>query len=451
MMMTNTRHNCRNPRSRRDRCAAIALSSDSKSGARQGISLLEVLISMFVLLFGLMGVASIFPVGNHYAGRGEQFDRSSALAEAGFADLKARGILRPERWYYANRPNADNQLNVTPAPVIRPNVSDFNVPAGSSNGPGYGFVIDPTGTALGLYDPSAPMTASLDYFPYIDLSNAPSVSGNANTEMPAAWKPAGTTPGLVGDRWPLRRLSLPVPNPSNPTGPSILMNEKVAETIFRLHDDVTNELPKESDRPGVQRWLADPNGAPLTQPWNHRLLARQYAGKYSWIATVVPTSPESVLALQPVNSRFGSDLYEVSVAVFNDREAMPPSAATERTISAQMLQGGELLIYDANYDNVDAAAKGIRPGNWIAVAGVHPTNPAGQFLLRWYRVLSIDDETDTSLTTGPNPLRRLMLDGPEWPLTDTGGGVRAANDLRAILLPGVISVSTQMLPMESVQ
>ena len=31
---------------------------------RHGISLMEVLISMFVLLFGLMGVAAIFPVGN---------------------------------------------------------------------------------------------------------------------------------------------------------------------------------------------------------------------------------------------------------------------------------------------------------------------------------------------------------------------------------------------------
>src|SRR5688572_8247857 len=34
---------------------------------RPGISLLEVLISMFVLLFGLMGVAAVFPVGNHFA------------------------------------------------------------------------------------------------------------------------------------------------------------------------------------------------------------------------------------------------------------------------------------------------------------------------------------------------------------------------------------------------
>jgi Tfp pilus assembly protein PilV len=78
---------------------------DSQRTPRRGISLLEVLISMFVLLFGLMGVAAIFPVGNHYAGKGEQFDRGSALAEAAFADLKARGMLTPEYWYYPTKPD----------------------------------------------------------------------------------------------------------------------------------------------------------------------------------------------------------------------------------------------------------------------------------------------------------------------------------------------------------
>ena len=45
-------------------------------------------------------------------------------------------------------------------------------------------------------------------------------------------------------------------------------------------------------------------------------------------------------------------------------------------------------------------------------------------------------------------VRRLMLDGPDWPLDQT---TQRANNLRAILLPGVISVATQMLPMESAQ
>ena len=96
----------RAPRSLPLRCSPTTDSRQptAAAAARRGISLLEVLISMFVLLFGLMGVASIFPVGNHYAGKGEQFDRGSALAEAAFADLKARGMLKPELWFYATMP-----------------------------------------------------------------------------------------------------------------------------------------------------------------------------------------------------------------------------------------------------------------------------------------------------------------------------------------------------------
>ncbi|MBA4104545.1 MAG: hypothetical protein C0485_02220 [Pirellula sp.] len=448
--------------------------------ARRGISLLEVLISMFVLLFGLMGVASIFPVGNHYAGKGEQFDRGSALAESAFADLKARGMLEPEHWYYANHPVADAQIvpatgtstqPPSPSPVLQPApFSDFNVPLSTANntGPGYAFVIDPMGAALGIYgpqgnyNPTTAIAANLDYFPYASLVGASTPDGAPNTLMPNGWQqnlPAKA--GLIGNRWPLRRVSLQ-------QSANWLLTPRVAETIFRLHDDVTNELPKENDRPGIQRWTAvdsrggTPNNTP-NDPSDDTLLARSYTGNYSWLATVVPTSADSLAALQPLNSRFGSDLYEVSVAVFNKREPLPPSAATERLIEAQMLQGNELVIYGTNSDpnlaieNVDNAAEGIRAGNWIAVAGVHPTT--GAFLLKWYRILSIDNETQenqqilnaTGSLTGNYPVRRAMLDGPDWPLADLGSGVRADITPRAILLPGVISVATQMLPMESAQ
>src|SRR5688500_17450233 len=116
---------------------------------RSGISLLEVLISMFVLLFGLMGVAAVFPVGNHYAGRGDQYDRGAAMADAAFADLKARGILQPGAWLYAERWDkgafAENTWRVTQTGVTAP--GHFNMGPGSSMGPGHAFVIDPMGIA----------------------------------------------------------------------------------------------------------------------------------------------------------------------------------------------------------------------------------------------------------------------------------------------------------------
>jgi hypothetical protein len=403
---------------------------------------------MFVLLFGLMGVAAIFPVGNHYAGKGEQFDRGSALAEAAFADLKARGMLRPEYWYYATEPNGfstgANYFNFIQN-SLDPKPGEFTVPLSATLNdphPGYTFVIDPMGAAAGR-------AQTPELFPNHSFPGYDANAAGADVTKPAAW----TT--LYGSEWPIRRLTLL-------QAPNQFMSVPVAETIFRLRDDVTNELPAENDRPGIQRWTAvdstggTPNNTPK-DPSDDTLLARSYTGNYSWLATVVPTSNDSLLALQPINSRFGSDLYEVSVAVFNKREVLP-SAESERTISAQMLQGGELLIYDANVENVDAAAEGIRPGNWIAVAGVHPTT--GAFVMKWYRILSLDDETqedqpiynNSGNLTGNYSVRRAMLDGPDWPLAELGtSGVRADITPQAILLPGVISVATQMLPMESAQ
>lgn len=437
--------------------APCSLQPAACSLSRRGISLLEVLISMFVLLFGLMGVAAIFPVGNHYAGKGEQFDRGSALAGAAFADLKARGMLRPQLWLYAELPSTGATTGYNEfiqPPAAGATAGQFNVTG--ADGPGQAFVIDPLGEALGR---NAGLN-DLDVFPFAYFSNAnatgemtdPRDSSNVdNTQWPVPPTPPANY-GVAGDRWPIRRITLPTTSATTPT-----MTPAVAETIFRLHDDVTNELPPENDRPGIQRWTAvdstggTPNNTPK-DPSDDTLLSRSYTGNYSWLATVVPTSQASLQALQPIDSRFGSDLYEVSVAVFNKREATPAPAA-ERSIDAVFNLGGELVISAAsdNIDAVDNVADGIRAGNWIAVAGVH--QGTGQFLLKWYRILSISDETEDGmaadgLSTGNYAIRRLSLDGAEWPLDQS---TQRADNLRAILLPGVISVATQMLPMESAQ
>ncbi|BBO32189.1 type IV pilus modification PilV family protein [Lacipirellula parvula] len=428
---------------------------------RRGISLLEVLISMFVLLFGLMGVAAVFPVGNHYAGKGEQFDRGSALAEAAMADLKARGYLKPENWLYAAQPTngvvAGDYRVIQPdwipggSPTLNPTADYFNT-TGTVGG-GQAFVIDPLGEAAARNDG---MIADRDIFPFAFFSDAyptgadndPLFSTNSqNVTWPATPLPPSTV-GLAETRWPIRRLTLSSTNVPTTTVAVPNMSVAFAETIFRLHDDVTNELPKQDDRPAIQRWSAVDSNATPTPNYaaDDTLLSRQYSGSYSWIATIVPTTTGGLNALQPINPQFGSELYEVSVAVLNKRE-LTPSAASERSIAAVMNLGNELVISAANNntDAVDNAVDGIRAGNWIAVAGVH--QGTGQFLMRWYRILSIDDESqDRMLADGSNTgnfaIRRLMLDGPEWPLN-------SGSNLRAILLPGVISVATQMLPMEA--
>src|SRR5207249_8451269 len=63
--------------------------------ARSGLSLTEVLIAMGILTLGLLGVASVFPVGSYYMLKADVSDRGSAIAQSVMSDLMARGMLNP--------------------------------------------------------------------------------------------------------------------------------------------------------------------------------------------------------------------------------------------------------------------------------------------------------------------------------------------------------------------
>jgi len=384
------------------RCVATRLSPS----LRRGISLIEVLISMFVLLFGLMGVAAIFPVGNYYVVEGEKYDQGSALIQNALEEIEARGLLRPEAWLYGN------SVSGTPFWVIQ----QAGLYADTIEGPGHAFVIDPFGSAEN----------PLDLFPFAAVPNNP-------------W---GFTDQLHGQRWPVRRVTLPVPDPGA-TFSLIPMTTPVAETIFRLRDDLAVEQPDENDVPSVQRWSVDGTGA---------LLSRQFKGDYSWLATVVPQTLSDLNGLQPAVN--GSSWCDVSVVVFRKRDTTP-SAESERLVDAVLQTGGELELVirgQANGDLLDAAVEDIRPGKWICLMGVHQTT--GAFVMKWYRLLALDDETIANTVNGAATegeyIRRAMLFGPEWPapvsaLTTMGELV----NLKAALLPGAISVLTTTVDIKS--
>lgn len=406
---------------------------------RLGISLLEVLISMFVLLFGLLGVASMFPVGNHYAARGETYDRIASAAPAAFAELKTRGILRPANWLYSPPPNyALSEAGLTTNsnrfyPVMNPGTQAFTFPfaAPADFHPGHAFMIDPLGAA----EAAAATDQVAHFFPYAVYSDQYSSAQAAQPNTQNPW----SRNVLPGEQWPIRRLSLAQLNPGGNQWQ--IMSKDVAETIVRLRDDLADTLPEDGDKPGQALWKVDNNGNPLS---------RQYDGAYSWLATVVPTAVDGLAALQPGHIDYGSVFYDVSIAMFYRRDEAP-SAESERSINAEMFLGGELAIYaNANAAGVEAvnnALKDIRTGQWIAVCGVDQTT--GQFILKWYRTLSIQDEIsnpsiDTITLANNNVVtgRMLMLDGPDWPLG-------SMQNLRAILMPGCVGVATRPMKMET--
>jgi hypothetical protein len=142
--------------------------------------------------------------------------------------------------------------------------------------------------------------------------------------------------------------------------------------------------------------------------------------------------------LRPFDAGYTSAKLEVSVAVIRKREG------DERMLAAEYNQGGELTVSGAE-EELEAALDGVRSGDWMLLAGVDPTS--GRMMLKWYRMLSLDDENDT---TGTVAVRRAMLDGPEWPRNPdaTPANQYPVQELRAIFIPGVVSVGTQLLPLE---
>jgi len=72
--------------------------SASASAARNGISLLEVLIAMGILTVGLLSVLSLVPAGKSQAVKAVIYDRSSVMASNVAADLISRGLLRSTSW-----------------------------------------------------------------------------------------------------------------------------------------------------------------------------------------------------------------------------------------------------------------------------------------------------------------------------------------------------------------
>src|SRR5579859_1448276 len=75
---------------------AARMKTEPKRSRHRGISLLEVLISIFILLVGLLGVGALIPIGRLEVGQADKFDRAGTLGRAAFREMKIRAMLRPD-------------------------------------------------------------------------------------------------------------------------------------------------------------------------------------------------------------------------------------------------------------------------------------------------------------------------------------------------------------------
>ena len=74
------------------------------SGNRRGVSLMEVLIALFILSIGLLGVAALIPIGRYSVAEATKSDRCAACGHAALDEIKTRGLVDANIWAYNTGP-----------------------------------------------------------------------------------------------------------------------------------------------------------------------------------------------------------------------------------------------------------------------------------------------------------------------------------------------------------
>lgn len=306
----------------------------TKTHARRGISLLEVLISMFILLVGLAGIASLLPAGRSEIIQGVKLDYATMIGRNAVRDLRAREMLNPENWTSINNmyngPAVMYDESLTPAPFRFPGtfVQQHVLPV----------IIDPLGLANGL-------------------------SGTTYAASYTSAFPKGTTLGATN--LGLVRVS---PVGINTTNGATLA---LARNLFTCGDDL--DLQTNTTR-----------GAPPLQRLNTTTQKRDNIGNYSWIATVIPDATSYIQSNAP--------RWTLSVAVIYKRDLSSAGAgeSTYRVISlpGAGISGGEVVVWNPT--------KPLRAGQYVMMAG--SDNSGGTMLKQflWYKVVSASEITTVS-------------------------------------------------------
>ncbi len=253
---------------------------------RRGITLLEVLISMFVLLIGLLGVGAMIPAGRYVAMQGTKLATSTMVGQSAMHELQVRDCFNPANWHTVNSTGSDFAI-WDPTNPGKP----FKIPSGA-NSMLLPVVIDPLG-----------------------LTSFPGAIPPGAATVPAGF----SAPALF-----LTRIS-----PFGPIGPG---TQQLAVMVCRSSDDLVS-TQNSADLPPTQFNFLDASKNPIK---------RSSDGNYSWFATIVPDPTASTVMSEITVT--------VAVVHKRDLSALGSGESTTRIVSlpGAGMGGGEVLLFDPN-------------------------------------------------------------------------------------------------------
>ncbi len=391
-----------------------------------GITLIEVVFAIGVILIGLVGLTSILPLAGHRAQDSLDFDTGAAMTDAVGSEVEARGIL-----------HEPSVATLPTAPLTIPNATIIPVEGGTirlSTAIVIPFCFDP------IFGAMPPTAVANSYTPNL----FPFFADNHNPFLDPA-KAASTGTAAFASQPRMLRVKLN-PNLISPV-PSADQQLEIARALAESIDDLAQVRPGDRSKPSVLTGLtAVATGLPFGKSIP--------TGTYSWMVTVDPDStadpsqaPASAsMSVVVFRGRERFDLFPTITAV-GEKTDPRKNAVAERTalvVERTGFSGGaggtvRLMSSAETLSNLIS-------NDWIMLS--RNTGGGSEERLavhRWYRVVSTDREAelitspaDTTITSSSGTVtvpvatlagagtevwaRNVLLDGPDWNFTNDATG-----------------------------
>ncbi|MDA0659146.1 MAG: hypothetical protein O3C60_09905 [Planctomycetota bacterium] len=361
--------------------------------ARSGISLIEILMSIGVLLIGLLGVVALFPAGQHRAQQSSMEDRKSLGGRRAVREFSIRDMDDTSNWIYNSQaPHPANPADRRQSFCVDPRLFFSDTVAQQKEAWMFPFGGNP-------YEKSG-NNESIGFMQRVSLK------ADTSAELPAD---------------PTTHLQY-------------RMTRAQAEHVFAFENDLLFVKPDDTMLPVEQATIAS-NATPLK---------RQADGHFTWLATLVP---------EPTSD---SDYYHLSVVVSHKRllqdptlTPLDPESVAENVVrvvdgSGTGLSGGDLQL-EVTQDSLPAwlHLQSLQPGDWLILHQRRQLS-GGPFMsyFRWYRVAAAEEAPNIKTLPGNvvNRRRMVTLQGPDWP------GPLVAHT--AILVRNVVAVYEKTIRLE---
>lgn len=401
---------------------------------RHGLTLLEVLISIFVVAIGMLSLMALIPVGKHQLAKAGTADRSAAVGTAAWTRIQAAGIFRP--WH--RRPSV---AGATPR-------SYWTAADGTllydTNAPAWSFCVDPIGVAVNggavaafPYSGTGPVMPRITIEPYLTPAARAQLvlrlfTGDDEVQFSAP----------EGDE--RTRLVYSV-------GPDGVWG-------YPGTDDDGNGTVDDATEAGMagQHLVDDDGNGIIDDPLEMGDDIPQFAGKYSWMITATPSESYGVTATDAMTYSIQIVVFERRVAQANPTAPVPSERRCFFHAANAIGNDGRLQLDGAGEEYF----RDVRVNRWLMLAAEQEPVGAATFptLFRWYRVAGLGDAKDYD-GDGSIDGCDVTLAGPDWSFTDAAGtpllqdadaDATTGLSLHAILVDGVVGVFEKTISVEQV-